>query len=146
LNERLRAPALFVAIFAAALAVTVLVVGSRSTELVLEVTKYPNAITPNGDRCHDKAEISFFVRESDPAAQVSMVGKNLKPIRTLAVAVPLEENEPVTYFWDAKTDDREQAPVGRYRLRVVLPSQDRDMVWPRRIDLRHAPPIEGPCT
>jgi len=131
----LRATALFAVIFAVALAAAALVMGSRSPELVLEVTKLPGRITPDGDHHRDKAEIEFFVRESEPHAGVYIVGRDLEPIKTLDADVALEKNEHVTYLWDASADAGGQAPIGRYRLRVVLPSHDRDMVFPRRINL-----------
>lgn len=131
---------LFTILFAAALATTVLVVGSRSPELVLEVVRLPERITPNGDNFCDKAEISFFVRKSDPAAEVYIVGRDLRLVRTLAPSTSLEENDRVTYLWDGTTDAGGATPVGNYRLRVVLPSRDRDMVFPRRMDLDRPPP------
>lgn len=135
-----RATALFAILFGAALAAAVLVVGSRSPELVLEVIKLPEAITPNGDRFRDKAEIEFYVRESDPHAEVYLVGRNLVQVKTLDDDVALAEGEPITYIWNATTDAGRPAPKGRYRLRVVLPESGRDMVFPKRIDLRRPPP------
>lgn len=131
----MRATVLFAVIFAFALAAAAVVVGSRSPELVLEVTKLPPRITPDGDHHRDKAEIEFFVRESDPHASVYIVGRDLAPVKTLDADVALKEDEHVNYLWDATTDSGAPAPVGRYRLRVVLPSRDRDMVFPRRINL-----------
>ncbi len=133
-------------LFAAALATTVLVVGSRSPDLVLEVVKLPDRITPNGDRFRDQAEIEFFVRESDPDAEVYIVGRDLVEVKTLDSGVSLEANEPVTFCWDATTDDGDSAPTGRYRLRVVLPNRDRDMVFPPRINLERPPPRTGAVT
>jgi hypothetical protein len=140
LSRPSRAAVLFTVIFAAALAATVLVLGSRTTELVLEVTRLPKSFSPNGDDFRDKAEIRFLVRVDEPAAEVLVVGRDLEPIRTLGEDVALRRDEPVTYLWDARTDDGRPAPVGRYRLRVILPSHDRDMVWPRRVDLERPPP------
>ena len=130
-----QAAVLFVALFVAALLATGVVVGTRSPELVLEVSKLQARISPNGDGTRDEAEITFFVRESDPHAEVAIVGRNLEPIRTLASDVALQADERVTYFWDGRTDEGVRAPVGRYRLRVVLPDRERDMVFPRRIAL-----------
>ena len=86
------------------------------------------------------AHIRFFVRESDPDARVEIVGPNLKLIRVLANQ-PLVANEPVSFTWDGRTGGGALADPGdRYRLRVLLPNRDRDMVYPRRISLRPAGP------
>jgi hypothetical protein len=124
-----------VILFAAALVAAALVVGTRSPELVLEVSKLQQRISPNGDGIRDDAEISFFVRESDPHATVSIVGRDLKEVRTLATDVELEAGQRVSYVWDGRDDFGQLAPAGRYRLRVQLPSRERDMVFPRRIEL-----------
>jgi hypothetical protein len=134
-----RATVLFAVLFGAALAAAVVVVGARSPELVLEVRRLPDRITPNGDMVRDQAEITFFVRESEPHAQVSIVGRDLAHIKTLDNDVALEADNPVRYIWDATTDEGEPAPDGRYRLRVVLESRDRDMVFPKRIEVSRPP-------
>lgn len=138
-----RATVLFVVLFAAALATAVLVLGTRTPDLVLEVRRLPRAISPNGDRVNDKAEITFLVREGDPHASVTIVGKNLVLTRTLDADVALEKEKPVTYLWDATTDEGDPAPPGRYRLRVQLPESDRDMVFPRRIELEQRARRDG---
>ena len=61
-------------------------------------------------------------------------------MRTLDCDVALAEREPVTYVWDGRTDDGDTATPGRYRLLVELPSEDREMIWPRRITVLPAPP------
>ena len=122
-------------LFAASLVAAALVVGTRSPELVLEVSKLQARISPNGDGVRDEAEIAFFVRESDPHATVSIVGRDLEPVRTLATDVELDEGERVSYVWDGRDDLGQVAPPGRYRLRVELPSRERDMVFPQRIEL-----------
>jgi hypothetical protein len=135
LTQHRRATALFAALFVAALVATGLVVTSRSPDLVLEVTALPAKFYPHGGGEPDEAAITFFVRESDPAAQVSIVGRDLRQTRTLDEAVGLTANLPVTYTWDGRMDSGQLAPPGRYRLRVVLPGEERDMVFPKRLRL-----------
>jgi hypothetical protein len=48
----------------------------------------------------------------------------------------LVADREVTYRWNGRTDLGAAAPFGRYQLRVVLPSHDRDVVFPRRIELQ----------
>lgn len=131
----MRATALFVTLFTGALVAAALVVASRSPDLVLEVTALPPKFSPNGDGKPDEAAITFFVREPDPDAEVSIVGRDLRQTRTLDESVHLSADEPVTYTWDGRMDSGQLAPPGRYRLRVVLPNQERDMVFPKRIRL-----------
>jgi len=131
---------LFAALLAASAALAAVVVHARSPDLVLEVTRFPTAISPNGDGSHDVARIRFFVRKTDPNATVEIVGPNLTVARTLAER-PLIANEPVTLSWNGRTDSGALAdPRDRYRLRVILPGEDRDMVYPRRIAVRGVGP------
>jgi len=135
-----RAGVLFAVLFAAALTTAVLVLAARTPDLVLEVRRLPDVISPNGDDLCDKAEITFFVREDEPHARVTLVGKDLVLVKRLDADAALERDSPVTYLWDGTGDDGETAPVGRYRLRVELPESGRDMVFPRRVDLNLPPP------
>jgi hypothetical protein len=133
--------ALFTALFAAAVLTAALVVRERDPALALEVTNFSAAFEPDGDGERDVARLEFFTRESDPAATVAIVGRNLEPVRRLAEDVSLEADREVTYTWDGRTDEGGRAPPGRYRLRVVLPGSERDVVFRRRIDL--LPSISG---
>jgi hypothetical protein len=113
---------------------------ARSPDLAIEVTRLTREIDPRGEGPDRVAHIRFFVRESDPDARVEIVGPNLTVIRVLANR-PLVANEPVSFTWNGRTSDGELAdPEDRYRLRVLLPNRDRDMVYPRRISLRPAGP------
>ncbi|MGI9021477.1 MAG: FlgD immunoglobulin-like domain containing protein [Solirubrobacterales bacterium] len=141
-----RATILFAILFAGGLAASVLVLASRTPDLVLEVRRLPGVISPNDDDLCDTAEITFFVREDDSNAAVTIVGKNLALVRTLDAGASLEANKPVTYRWDGTDDAGGPAPVGRYRLRVELPASDRDMVFPRRMNLNRPPPRDDVAT
>ena len=127
---------LFAAILVATLIASALVVTARTPDLALEVTERTRVFTPNGDGKRDVARLTYFVRESDPAATVQIVGPDLKPARTFADQEPVEANQEMTLVWDGRTDSGRPAPSDRYRLRVVLPGADRDMVFPRRLELR----------
>ena len=63
------------------------------------------------------------------------MGPDLKPIRTLYVG-PLPANRQESYVWNGRNASGGLvSPRDRYRLRVVLPSRDRDMIYPRRISV-----------
>lgn len=130
------APFLFALLLAASLAAAALAIDARGPDLALEVTRFPKQFEPDARGPGHKARIRFFVRESDPAATVEIVGRDLEPVHILDASVALAAGEVVAYRWNGRTDDGRPAPQGSYRLRVVLPSRDRDMVFPRRIELR----------
>ena len=141
--------ALFFVLLAASLACAVLVVRARTPDLVLEVIKPPASppaqFYPPGGPAPHRVRIEFFVRESDPGALVAIVGSHEQIVRTLDPRVALSERRPVGYTWDGRTDAGALAAPGRYRLRVDLPSHDREMIWPRRITFGN-PPAGPPPT
>lgn len=131
---------LFAALLVASVVVAAAVLQARSPDLAIEVTRLTREIDPRGEGKDRVAHIRFFVRESDPDATVEIVGPNLKLIRVLSRR-PLVASEPVSFTWDGRTRDGDLAdPKDRYRLRVLLPNRDRDMVYPRRISLRPVGP------
>ncbi len=128
-------PVLFVALLLASAVTAAIVVHARTPDLELQVTHLTHKIAPTGGGAYKVAQIRFFVRESDPDATVEIVGPNLTRIRTLYRG-PLAANEPVSFTWNGRNSSGAiPNPSHRYRLRVVLPSRDRDMVYPRRIDI-----------
>ena len=115
--------------------VAAVVVHARTPKLELVVLNLPARFSPDGDGQDDKARIEFSVRESDPGARVQIVGPDNEVIRTLYRG-PLEADERMTFSWNGRTSAGRLAnPTDGYRLRVVLPSQDRDMVYPSQIRL-----------
>lgn len=126
-----------IALLVASLVLGLLVYRARTPDLALEVTKLPREFRAPA------AEIEFFVRFDSPEATVEIVGRDQVVAKTLASPLALEANEPVTCTWDAVGDDGRRVDPGRYRLRVTLPSEDREMVFPRRITVK-ADPGNGP--
>jgi hypothetical protein len=143
---------LFVALLVASAVVAAVVVHARTPDLELQVTGFTTEICPQGSRSdceraakrqhpnrsrpvHRRARIRFFVRESDPHATVEIVGPNLQRIRRL-FAGPLAADKPVSFVWNGRdAAGNVVSSRDRYRLRVILPSRDRDMVYPRRIQV-----------
>jgi hypothetical protein len=112
------------------------VVHARTPKLELEVQTLTPKFSPKGGTKHPRtARIEFFVRDNDPHAVVQIVGPQRQRIRTLYRGRLVAEKS-VTYHWNGRTDAGTLAsPDEKYRLRVVLPSQDRDMVYPQEIKL-----------
>ena len=126
---------LFIGVLVASVVLAAVVVRARTPNLALEVTHFTDHISPNGDGHRDAAHFRFFVREGDPDATVEIVNVQLDVIRTLATG-PLDANQPVSLRWNGRTDSGALAdPARRYQLRVILPSHDRDMLFPRLIEL-----------
>lgn len=128
-------PALFVALLLASVVTAAAVLHARTPDLALQVTQFTSTVSPQARRPNGAAPLRFFVREGDPDATVEVVGPDLEAVRTLYRG-PLVADRPVSFAWNGRTDSGKVAnPRHRYRLRVLLPGQDRDMVYPRRIKL-----------
>jgi FlgD Ig-like domain len=134
-SPRVLGVALFVALCLAALIVTGIVVRAKTPDLILEAPSLPQVFTPNGPGKR-AATITFFVRESEADATVEIVDADGETVRILDRDAALVEDRHVTYRWNGRTELGGIAPYGRYRLRVTLPSQDREIVFPRRIEVQ----------
>jgi len=121
-------PALLVCLLIGALAAAALVYRARTPDLALELVE----VKPCLDRGASTA-IDFFVRFDEPDATVQMVAAGQVPVRTLDAGVKLASEELVSYEWDGLDDEGNPVPAGRYRLRVILPGQERDMVYPTKL-------------
>ena len=124
-------PAALVALLVVSLLLGVLVYRARTPDLALEVTSFPKTF-----REGELAEIVFFVRRSEEDATVELVGRDQVVARTLAPSIELSSEEPVRCVWDGRDDEGELAEPGRYRLRVTLPDNGREMVFPKRLDVQ----------
>jgi flagellar hook assembly protein FlgD len=127
--------ALFFALLAATLAVSVLVVRARDPDLELEVTE----LTRKLDTDEEPARIRFFVRDSEREATVEIVDEDEEPVRTLDRDATLLAGREVAYEWDGRDDRGRIVPHESYFVRIELPSADRSMVWPKRIQVDPPP-------
>ena len=129
ISKRLGAIAL-IGLLAVSLVLGIFVYRARTPDLALEVTSFPKTF---GNRAF--AEIIFFVRLPDDNAKVEIVGRDKVVTRTLADSIALDSDQRVRCLWDGLDDGGEKAPPGRYRLRVTLPGEGREMVFPKRLDI-----------
>ena len=129
-DERLGA-ALLCALLAVSLTVAIFVFRERTPDLALEVVQMSRRLPEDG-----VARIEFFTRVSDDDARIEIVGRNRVTARTLAEGVELRADEIVRCSWDASDDDGSAVEPGPYRLRVVLPGARRDMIFPRRLQVK----------
>lgn len=128
-------PAVLIFLLIGALVAGILVYRARTPDLALEVVSFDRTL----DAERRIAEIVFFVRFSEPEARVEIVGRDQVLARTLAPSLSLDEGERIRCAWDGLDDEGERVDPGRFRLRVTLPGEDREMVFPRRLDVEAAP-------
>jgi hypothetical protein len=119
-----------------AVIVAAVVVQARTPKLELELVHIPSKpISPNGEGHRDTASITIYVRDSDSNARVQIVDPEDRSVRTLYRG-SLVAYQRRTFSWNGRTSGGQLAsPDQGYRLRVVLPGQDRDMVYPTQIRL-----------
>lgn len=134
-RERL-GPGLLLALLAAALVVALLVYRARTPNLALEVPRIERELLLGAAGPEGRARIRFFIRFDEPEATVEIVGARRRLARTLGDGVALSADREVVCSWDGRRDNGKLARPGPYRLRVTLPSEDREMLFPRRIDAR----------
>jgi hypothetical protein len=97
-----------------------------------------HGFTPNGDCRYDRERIRFRVTQSDRAT-VQVVEPGGKVTITLARDRFLKRYHFFTFYWDGRSRDDGIAPRGRYKLRVKLLGQERNLVPPGTIRLHRAP-------
>lgn len=97
-----------------------------------------HSFTPNGDCRYDRLRIKFRVTQSDHAT-VQVVKPGGKVVITLARDRFLKRYHFFTFSWDGRQRGDGFAPAGRYKLRVKLLGQERNLVPPGVIRLHRAP-------
>jgi hypothetical protein len=101
--------------------------------------KHPvHSFTPNGDCRYDQVRIKFRVTQSDHAT-VQVVKPGGRVVVTLAREEFLKRYHYFSFHWDGRQRGGGIAPPGRYKLRVKLLGQERNLVPPGVISLHPAP-------
>jgi hypothetical protein len=111
----------------------------RVTFVAVPSAKPPvDSFTPNGDCRFDKERIRFRVTQSDHAT-VQVVAPGGRVVVTLARDRFLKRYHFHTFYWAGRQRGGGIAHPGRYKLRVKLLGQERNLVPPGVIRLHRAP-------
>ncbi len=100
-----------------------------------------NAFTPAGP-CHRRIRLKFRTTTSNDAT-VEIIRPGGEVVRKLAEGSFLKRYSYHAYHWDGKDDAGKILPVGRYRMRVALEDEGRELTLPGTIRLFPAGSI--PC-
>ena len=100
------------------------------------------SFTPNGDCRYDLARIKFRVTQSDHAT-VQVLKPGGRVVVTLARDRFLKRYHYFSFYWDGRQRGGAIAPAGRYKLRVKLLGQERNLVPPGTIHLHRGPQRPG---
>jgi hypothetical protein len=98
-----------------------------------------NAFTPNGDGCADRGRIRFRVTVSD-RGDIQVVTPDERLVRTLASDLELPSYTYFEFNWDGENGRGKPVPSGRYKLRITLQEQDRELTTRGRLLLHRIPP------
>lgn len=124
-------PALFAVLALASVGALAITQGLRQGRDVITGVRLAEALRPEDD---EPARIRFRLNRGDERARVEVIDRDDDEVRTLAEG-PLAEGRH-TYRWDGTDEAGEPAPRGRYRVRVQLGDQDREIVVPGTIRVR----------
>ena len=101
-----------------------------------------HSFTPNRDCRYDEVRIKFRVTQSD-AATVQVVKPGGRVVITLTRDKFLKRYHYFSFNWDGRQRGGGIALPGRYKLRVKLLGQERNLVPPGVIRLHRAPDQPG---
>jgi flagellar hook assembly protein FlgD len=104
-------------------------------------TKKSNAFTPKG-RCDSHIRLKFRTTTSNEAT-VEIIRPGGELVRTLAQHAFLKRYSYHLFHWDGKNQSGVIQPYGRYRMRVLLEDEGRELTLPGTIRLYKA--TRGSC-
>jgi hypothetical protein len=132
---------LLTAVVLAALASLALILEARQRGEVLDLVEARDTFSPDAG---ERARIEWRQRESSDDADVLIIDTGGRPVRTLLDGGELEgDDRQQVFHWNGRTDSGDVAPPGLYRVEIVLPDEDRDIV-PEQSAIRLRPGLSAP--
>jgi hypothetical protein len=93
-----------------------------------------NDFTPNGP-CNRSIKLEFRTTTTNDHGTVEIIRPGGELVSVLAKKQFLKRYTLHTYRWNGKNEDGVVQPAGRYRLRVLLEDEGRDLTLPGTIRL-----------
>jgi hypothetical protein len=112
---------------------------ARTPDLALQAKLLDRKFAPSPSGEGQRSRIAYFVRFDEAHATIELVGRDKTLVRTIGDDVSLRKDDRQVYNWNGLDNDGDLAAPGAYRLRVILPGEDRDMIFPRRITVEPQP-------
>jgi hypothetical protein len=101
--------------------------------------KKSNAFTP-GRSCERRIRLKFRTTTTNDHGTVEIVRPGGELVRVVAKKQFLKRYRIHTYYWDGKNGKGAIQPPGRYRLRVLLEDEGRELTLPGTIRLHKTGP------
>jgi hypothetical protein len=103
--------------------------------------RYPGVFSPNQDGRLERFRLTFRLDEADRVT-VTILDEDGDPVRELLDDRRVEAYRPLdpSLSWDGRDDDGRVVPDGRYRVRITLRDQGRNVVLPRSFRKDATPP------
>lgn len=127
-----RTAALFLALALATTVTLVVTQHHRQGTDIVNTVRLDRLVNPETG---NRAKAEFNLTRADDRATVSIVDREGELVRTYQRAEPIAARRH-TYFWDGRGDDGELADPGRYRLRLQLLGQGRDILLPGTLQIK----------
>lgn len=113
----------------------------KNSPSVIQRLAYAGVFSPNGDGRKERLRVNLLLKEADDVT-ITILDDRGDPVRRLVDDVRLPRYRALrpTPAWDGRDDAGRQVPDGRYRIRLTLRRQGRNVVAPRSIRKDTTPP------
>jgi hypothetical protein len=114
----------------------------RDPQIIDHFTPKSKVFTPKGE-CHRRVKLKFRTTTTNDHATVEVIRPGGEIVSVLAKKQFLKRYSYHEYHWDGTNEDGVVQPPGRYRLRVLLEDEGRELTLPGTIRLHR--PQRGDC-
>jgi hypothetical protein len=85
--------------------------------------------------CHQQVKLKFRTTTTNDRATVEIIRPGGEVVKVLAAEQYLKRYHYHTYHWDRTDESGAEQPLGRYRMKVLLEGEGRELTLPGTIHL-----------